>query len=516
MQRKFKIRIGWQEALPLLFFICLLFVGLTNYNQYGISWDEPMQRDMGLLSYDYVTGKSNELFNIQNKYHNATWEFINVLPEKLLNLKEGKQIYYSRHILNFLVFWLGAVFLYRLALLFTSDTWLSLLAVVILFLTPRIYAHGYYNSKDIPLLSFFIISMYYAIRFIQKPGWLNLLLLLLFSGALFGMRILGILVPCLTGVYVFLLILSDRSYLKYLKWVCLYFLLYPIAVYVLVPVLWPDPLFHLREAFAMMSHFPYEDPVLFQGQHIKPVDLPWYYVPVWIGISVPLLWVFLFISATIFSLLMFFYRPLSFIRKQPLTLLFLAWAWIPWLMVLLFHSHIYDEWRHLFFIYPAMILLMIGFLKESISLCKKQRKLIVFTFLGLFSWQSVVTLAFMIRNNPYQYVYFNPLAGKDIHLNYDMDYWGLSYRQAWDYLIYQFPVSPLYVQFETPPGEYNLAWFTKEELQKVHLTDYLSCQYFLTNYRFHPVYDYTEKIFSIHVDDLEIMTIFTTNQSNQR
>lgn len=92
-----------------------------------------------------------------------------------------------------------------------------------------------------------------------------------------------------------------------------------------------------------------------------------------------------------------------------------------------------------------------------------------------------------------------------------MDYWGLSYRQAWEYLIYQYPESSVDVQFETPPGEYNLAWFTASELKKLHFVDYLSCRYFVTNYRFHPVYSHTEKIFTIKVDGLEIMTIFTVS-----
>ena len=95
---------GMYAKVAQVFLVVMLVIGCISYRHYGISWDEPMQRDMGNRCYDYVTGKSNELFQIQNKYHNATWEFINVLPERLLGLQSYSDIYYSRHLLNFLVF----------------------------------------------------------------------------------------------------------------------------------------------------------------------------------------------------------------------------------------------------------------------------------------------------------------------------------------------------------------------------------------------------------------------------
>jgi len=496
---------------PIVFFALFLLIGILNFEKYGISWDEPMQRDMGLLCYDYVTGKSDEFFNIQNKYHNSTWELINILPEKWLNLSSGRSIYYSRHLLNFLIFWVGAIYLYLLAQRIVGNWRLALLGVLILILTPRIYAHGYYNSKDIPFLSFFVISMYYSIRFIHKPGVRNLLLLSIFSGALFGMRILGVMVPFLTGCFFLINLLNGNLRLSQLKWLGLYIILYPICVYLCVPVLWPDPVFHVQEAFRMMSHFPFDDPVLFMGQYIKPADLPWYYVPVWIGISVPVLWTVLFLTGTGVSVADFVIRPAKYLKEQWTEALLLVWIFMPWLMIIILHSHIYDEWRHLFFIYPAMILLMLTLIKKMILRTPggKIEFLVKTTLYTAFTWQILVTGWYMIKNNPHQYVYFNPLAGKNIHLRYEMDYWGLSYRNAWEFLLYELnEPPPIPVQYETPPGLYNLAWFTDKELKKLQFTDYLSCKYFVTNYRFHPVYDYTDKIYSLTVDGLEIMTIF--------
>ena len=38
----------------------------------------------------------------------------------------------------------------------------------------------------------------------------------------------------------------------------------------------------------------------------------------------------------------------------------------------------------------------------------------------------------MIRDHPYQNVYFNLLAGSDKRHRFELDYWGLSYKEAWN------------------------------------------------------------------------------------
>ena len=41
----------------------------------------------------------------------------------------------------------------------------------------------------------------------------------------------------------------------------------------------------------------------------------------------------------------------------------------------------------------------------------------------------------MIKHHPFQNVYFNMLAGKEIEKKFEMDYWGLSNKQALDYIL---------------------------------------------------------------------------------
>ena len=41
----------------------------------------------------------------------------------------------------------------------------------------------------------------------------------------------------------------------------------------------------------------------------------------------------------------------------------------------------------------------------------------------------------MIKNHPHQNVYFNFLPGKNIETKFELDYWGLSNKQALEYIL---------------------------------------------------------------------------------
>ena len=41
----------------------------------------------------------------------------------------------------------------------------------------------------------------------------------------------------------------------------------------------------------------------------------------------------------------------------------------------------------------------------------------------------------MINNHPNQYVFFNNFVNKDVEKKYEMDYWGLSYKENFEYLL---------------------------------------------------------------------------------
>ena len=99
--------------------------------------------------------------------------------------------------------------------------------------------------------------------------------------------------------------------------------------------------------------------------------------------------------------------------------------------VIIFHSSLYTGWRHLYFIYPFVILISIqGIYLLNLLLFKNLKK--IFSIVLIFT---VPIVLWMFKNHPYQYVYFNYFAGKQFSKNFDMDYWGLSNYNALKYLI---------------------------------------------------------------------------------
>ena len=98
-------------------------------------------------------------------------------------------------------------------------------------------------------------------------------------------------------------------------------------------------------------------------------------------------------------------------------------------MVIELNSTLYGGWRHLYFIYPCLIFISIrGLELISTKLSTKYLFLLIIPFLlylGL--W--------IIKNHPFQFVYFNKFAGKNVGSNFELDYWGTSNASALKYII---------------------------------------------------------------------------------
>lgn len=497
------------RLFTVLFFLLLLLIGFFSYQSYGISWDEPAQHDIGMLTYNYVTGIDSLLLSDPNRFYNLNIEFLLYLPEKWLHLHSASQIYLSRHIGTYLFFWIGTIFLFLLAKKLFRSAGYGFLAIFILMLTPRIFAHAFINSKDIPLLTFCTISIYALICFLEKPTIRSGLLSGLASGFTTAIRPVGLLLFALAIAF-FLLALQHKKFEWKKIWLLPAFLFVAIAsYYVFQPALWKNPVSGFEETWSMMSHFPFKAGVLFMGEMWPPGTLPWYYVPVWIGITVPVLWIITFIAGVIF----FFFRltKMKFHWAENWQwLLILCWLFFPWIAVLLFHSVIYDEWRHLFFIYPAFILFsLLGIQSIANLLASKNQKLRAAWFAVLIIYGGLIS-TWMIENHPYENVFFNSLAGKDVYQKYELDYWGTSYRQALEYLVHHDSSAELKVHWENDPCEWNLSWLSKADSSRIHEVPADSCTYFITNYRLHPELFQSQlpRFYSKIICGNEIMTIF--------
>ena len=113
----------------------------------------------------------------------------------------------------------------------------------------------------------------------------------------------------------------------------------------------------------------------------------------------------------------------------------------------------------------------------------------------------------------HQNVYFSPLVGNysTIRYRYEMDYWGLSYKQGVDQILAIDSRDQISICFSQPSGGYYVQYMLDpSQRSRIAIVDVPSdADYFITEYRFHPQdYPYDHKIYVINVRGMEILAVY--------
>jgi hypothetical protein len=96
-----------------------------------------------------------------------------------------------------------------------------------------------------------------------------------------------------------------------------------------------------------------------------------------------------------------------------------------------------------------------------------------------------------------------------------MDYWGLSNKQAIDYILAHDPGKKIKISASVPGQAYVQYMLPKEQASRLVFVDIKEAEYFLTSYRFHPYdFQYPDWFFSITVRGTEIMTAYRLKSTN--
>lgn len=508
-----------------IFFLLFLLIGIGIYKDYGISRDEPVQRDTGIIALEYVMGENQNLLTYRDKYYGQIFEILLVIVERALHLTQDiRLVYLMRHLVNFLAFFTGVVFFYRLCK-FRFNSWkVGLLGSLFLILSPRIFADSFYNSKDLIFLSVFIISIYTLVTYLDNKSLPRAAIHALTCAFLIDIRILGIMVPLLTIIF----FISDLFIIKLLKLRCkktigsilLYMCLLIFFTIIFWPTLWHSPVYNFIEAFKQMSHYPFIGTNLYLGDYIRSSDIPWHYVPVWIAITTPLLYTALFLVGCFYTIKLLIKNPAKFYIDRRYDLIFMLWFFLPLVSVIVMKSYLYNAWRQMFFIYPGLLIISMVGLTSIFKFIKTEfrnvvQKIISVVFIVLISFSLVNTGVFMVRYHPHQNVYFNILAGKnmkEVKYNFDLDYWGLSYRQALEYILKNDKGDDIKVCVANPSacGKINVFILPSEDRNRlIYVDDPEEADYFISNYRYHrDEYSYEHEYFSIKVGGEKIMVVY--------
>jgi hypothetical protein len=393
-----------------------------------------------------------------------------------------------------------------------------------------LFAESFYNPKDLPLVALFTISLYFLLRFTQEKTIHRAIQFALIAALTCDLRILGVLLPIVaTGIFVYdagfaahrnqgfgVFLKSLFSEISRSFWVFLP--VHLVAIIAFCPLLWHNALFFF-EIFGYMSHFPWRYNTLFMGVSIFAPDNPWYFALVWIGITTPLL----YLIAWIFGIgnvarQLFVNKGILYknrIEQANIAAILLSVA--PLFLIIAIHSVLYDGWRQLYFLYPAACLLAINVGVKISETTPSFNKWFFPVFFAVASGYS----AYQIQQGyPYSNVYFNTLAADPVH-RYEIDYWGLSYREALQYIAKTASTASISTASisENNISINSTAHFVCDELNCLPQKDSkrFSCQsvdpeYYITEFRGvafdkAPASNYIE-IYSKTVYGMKIMSIF--------
>jgi hypothetical protein len=511
-------KLGW--IAPLCFFLVLLVTGLSIFDDFGISWDERIQRQYGENVYSHVTRGDHTLWTDRHRYYGPVVEMSLYSLERALNLEDTRDIYLMRHLMTFLIFYVGMVFFFLLGRKIFGSWQAGLLGCIFLALSPRVFAHAFYNSKDIPFMTVFIIGVYTLIRYLDAAMVKRAAIHGAVCALLVDIRIVGILMPVLTLGFVLYNTIRVRAkgpdVIRWLRGAGVYLAFLIALTIAMWPTLWRDPLTNFIRVFEGMRNFPWEAPVLYLGAEVWSTQLPWHYIPVWIGISNPLVVIGFFgLGIGLATLVLRKAGRPGGISRRDLTVI-LAWLLVPPCYSIVAHAVLYDAWRHMFFVYPALVLVAVAgaaYLWRSmgprvgvraVKILRGLLVLVVGVSLGL-------TAGFMLRNHPHQNVYFNSVAGgvRGAHGRFDLDYWGLSYRKGLEHILEAESGERIAVYAATAPGRYNADILKADDRQRlVFVSEPHKAEYYLTNFRWQRGDQLPGKTFySVEVDGVPIMAV---------
>ena len=440
-------------------------VGALALDGYGVAPDTLHQRTLGQLTLDYLTGRSDELLVFVDRDYGVAFELPLILAERALGLEDSRSIYLLRHLLAHLFFIAGAFFASLLAYRMTGNRWLALFALLLFLLHPRLYAHSFFNSKDLPFLSMFAVALYLIHRAFRRDTLGAFILCGIAVGLLSNLRIMGLMlfpaVIVMRGLDLGYEFRRPERRRHLLLTAAVFALAAALTLYATWPWLWGDPAGRLLESLGRMSNFPQETGLLLRGELWSSLSPPWHYIPTWIAVTTPPAALLLGLAGTAAALYGGLTHPGEIFRNGPRRFegLLLAGLILPAGAVIALDSSLYGGWRQMYFLYaPGCLLAVVGLQRlveaagsiPSFRLKIRNRRK---TLAGPAAVRGVICAAAALglaaaawqsfQLHPLQSLYFNWLVDRQtperLSGQYTVNYWGAGMRQNLEYLLERYP-----------------------------------------------------------------------------
>ena len=368
-------------------------------------------------------------------------------------------------------------------------------------------------------MALFAVAMLTGVRLLRQPTRGRAAWHALACAAAIDVRVMALVLPVATLGWLGLRVLgSNMTWRTAWQVAGLYGGLLSGLVLALWPYLWAAPWTNLQLAFRHMSVYGWDNTVLYRGATIKAAALPWHYALVWISITTPIMYLgalLVGLGATGRLLLNPRHWSAWGDEENQQDLFFTALLVVPLLAVIVLKSVLYDGWWHLYFVYPALLLVALrGWVLVWHWLHQARLPRFASLALSVATGLSMTTTAYQIvAAHPNQQVYFNQLAGRNVATTYELDYWGLSFRQGLEYITAHDTRPRITVMANAqvePVARLNWNLLPAADRQRLEFTKSVAeADYFISNYRWHPgPYAFPHEVHRVMVNNLRILSVF--------
>lgn len=431
---------NYRKKFSYLFLIAFFIIGsLTSLNT-GISHDEFHEEENWKFNISLTKDFSDKIFlkkegdfkaqSYTDRYYGIGFQlisqpiqsFLKDIVKKKQNIDNLGAKLIAKHFVVFMFFFISGLSFYLILKKIIDNKNFCYFSTLIYFLYPYLLGQSFFNSKDIPFMSVWILCSYLSFNIfdkLEKKRTVKSSKIILFgmlTAYLLSIRITGILIFFQYFVTFLIFILSEKNNLSlffknnYKKLIQFTFSLL-LFVYILNPIYWSNPL-EISNAIKSMSYYYHDVCTHTLGKCMRAKDLPATYIPIWMSVKLPLI--------ILLGLLLIPVTEKKIFSNQRNKIVFgsilITALFIP-LLLITRNTNLYDEIRHLIFLIPLY------FIIGTISFYMFSKKL--FYFFG------AITISIFIYENivihPYQYVWFNlPSRYIDLTEKFELDYQGLS------------------------------------------------------------------------------------------
>ncbi len=542
-----------------LYFLC----GIFCFADYGISSDESIEHYSSIINYVHemapfmhnsehfsvraVAEGAPELADHQDRFYGTALQGVTVFIEQLFKFEMNpRDIYQMRHAFVFLNYYVAALCFYFILKRRFGYGVLPLLGTLAFILTPRFFGESFYNIKDILFFSWMVISGYFTLRWLQEKQPRYYFFAAAALAITINTRILGLSMLLLACAFAVLIAVREKAgFLSALGRPLALFALTIGGWILITPFLREDPIQNIIDTIVLFMNFSnWDGEHLYMGEMISR-HVPWHYIPVWMGVTIPIPYILMFIIGVAFicvNTLRWFKRrkktrpaavpPVSAVPAVPavpvaphnaLAAAIAAARAIeederseaesepvnvndereagneptnenavaPEIGAGRSSAPVYDV-----FMAALFFCTLIGFIVLQISMYEGwrhaygaffQNKHIVLRRLG--GLAIAASLAFQLvwicANHPYEYVYFNSIGRHVAEQNFTLDYWEVSYTDLIRHVLSGDGREKIMIYGQgNVRGENNHFYLlTDEERERVLMSDIECADYYVQNTR---------------------------------